>query len=72
MKTRVLKVLGIALITVSLAVSFFAIPVSASSQLYSVTFVFPVQAADQQYFRYWDTVTGSNNKEWNDSKQRPV
>lgn len=66
MKTRVLKVLGIALITVSLAVSFFAIPVSAASQLYSVTFEFPVQAADSQYFRYWDTVTGANNREWDE------
>ena len=65
MKTRVLKVLGIALITVSLAVSFFAIPVSAASP-YSVTFNFPVPSADPQYFRYWDTVTGANNGEWND------
>lgn len=40
MKTRVLKILGIALITVALTVSFFAIPVSAAD-VYRVVLNFP-------------------------------
>lgn len=69
MKTRVLKVLGIALITVSLAVSFFAIPVSAADgDLYSATFTFPILAEDLTYFRWADYVganLGLNNATWN-------
>ena len=50
MKARVLKVIGVTLITVTLAVSFFAIPVYAADGYYTAQFPFPIAASD--YFGF--------------------
>lgn len=66
MKTRVLKILGIALITVTLAVSFISIPVSAEGTYLSKTFRFPVLSPEYSYFRVTDTVAELDDGTWND------
>lgn len=68
MKTRVLKILTVLILSVVLVVSFFAVPVSAADgDLYSATFSFPIYAEDPTYFRWADYVganTGLNNSTW--------
>lgn len=62
MKTRVLKFLGVALITVALAVSFFAIPVSAAlgtDGVYRAELKFPV--AELNYFGFALNPTSFDN-----------
>lgn len=62
MKTRVLKFFGVALITVALAVSFFAIPVSAelgSDGIFRAELAFPV--AETNYFGFALNPTSFDN-----------
>lgn len=66
MKTRVLKFLGVALITVAFTVSFFAVPVSALSEadgIYSETFNFPTTNSRHFGFAKFETSFNSNTFE---------
>lgn len=67
MKTRVLKFLGVVLITVAFAVSFFAIPVSAAlgtDGVYRAELKFPV--AELNYFGYAKNPTSFDKNSFKD------